>query len=142
MKEAVVTTDVVLKTTTQPKTTRDVGEMLFLQLVKQREERRKMFLKLPSNARFLCRQGLPFRGNGDVESDSNFIRLVHLRSEDSADLITRMKQKTDKYTSHDMQNELIEAMGLRVLREIAKSLQDAPFSTEMVDETTDISNLE
>ena len=133
--------DAVLKTTTLPATTPDIAEMLSSQLAKEREERRKIFLKLLSNARFLSRQGIAFRGDGD-ESDSNFIRLIHLRCEDSASLIDWIKKKTDKYTSHDMQNEMVKAMAMRILREVAGSLQDAPFFTVMVDETTDVSNVE
>ena len=53
-----------------------------------------------------------------------------------------MKQKTDKYTSADIQNEMVKVMALRVLRKIAGSLQSAPFFTVMVDETTDVSNVE
>ena len=98
-------------------------------------------LKLLSNARFLSRQGLAFRGDGD-ESDSNFMRLIYLRSEDNAKLVDWIKQKTDKYTSGDMQNEMVKVMALRVLREIAGSLQSASFFTVMVDETTDVSNVE
>lgn len=134
--------DAVQMTTTLPATTRDVGEMLSSQLAREREEHRKKFLKLLSNARFLSRQGLAFCGDGD-ESDSNFIRLIHLRSEDdSATLKDWMKQKTNKYTSHDMQNEMVKVMALRILREIVGTLQDATFFTVMVNETTDVSNLE
>ena len=41
-----------------------------------------------------------------------------------------------------MQNEMMKVMALRVLREIAESLQNAPFFTVMVDETADVSNVE
>ncbi len=41
-----------------------------------------------------------------------------------------------------MQNEMVKVMALRVLREIAGSLQSASFFTVMVDETTDVSNVE
>ena len=53
-----------------------------------------------------------------------------------------MAKKTDKYTSAEMQNEIIKIMALQVLRKIAASLRDAPFYTIMVDETADISNQE
>ena len=39
-----------------------------------------------SNARFLSRQGLAFRGDGE-ELDSNFMRLIYLRSEDNTKLV-------------------------------------------------------
>ena len=68
-------------------------------------------MKLLSNARFLARQGLAFRGDGHEESDSNFM-------------------------------EMVKVMALRVLREIAASIQATPFFTVMVDKTADISNVE
>ena len=132
----------VLKTVTLPATTSDVGEMLSSQIAVERLYRRKCLLKLLSNARFLARQGLAFRGDGHEESDSNFMRLIHLRSEDNAKLVDWIKRKTDKYASGDMQNEMVKVMALRVLREIAASIQTTPFFTVMVDETADISNVE
>ena len=85
-----------MKTVTLPLTTKDVGEMLATALASERSQRRKCFLKLLSNARFLARQGLAFRGDGE---DSNIIRLLNLRAEVDAKLLDWMKQKTNKYTS-------------------------------------------
>ena len=124
-----------------PATTNDVGEMLSSQLARERMEQRKCLLKLLSNARFLARQGLAFHGDGE-ELDSYFTQLIYLRSEDNAKLVEWMKQKSDKYTSADIQNEMLKVMALRVLREIAESLQSTSFFTVMADETTDISNVE
>ena len=116
--------------------------MLSSEVAKQRQERRKCLLKLLTNARFLARQGLPFRGDGE-EADSNFSRLICLRSEDHPNLVDWIKpKKPDKYTSGDMQNEMVKVMALRVLRQIAASLQCTPFFAVMVDETTDVSNTE
>ena len=41
-----------------------------------------------------------------------------------------------------MQNEMVKVMALRILREIAANLQSSSFFTVMVDETTDVSNVE
>ena len=98
-----------------------------------------MFLKLLSNARFLARQGLAFRGDGEV---SNFIRLLYLRAADDAKLLDWMKQKTNKYTSGDMQNEIVKVMSMQILREMSCSIQRAPFFSGMVDETIDAANIE
>ena len=133
--------EAVLKTITLPATTGNVGEMLSSQLAKQRLERRKCFLKLLSNARFLSRQGLAFRGDGN-ESDSNFMRLLNLRSEDDSNLVDWVKQKTGKYTSPEMQNEMVKVMGMRILRKISVNLQSTSFYTVMLDETTDVANVE
>ena len=119
------------KTITLPATTSDVGEMMSSQLAKERLERRKYFLKLLSNVRFLSRQGLVFQGDGE-ESDSNFMRLINLHSEDDAKRIDWIKQKTRKYTSAEMQNEMVKVMALHVLRQIAGNLQSASFFTIMV----------
>ena len=78
--------DSVLKTITLPATTSDVSEMLSSQLAKEWLERQKCLLKLLLNARFLSRQGLAFRGDGE-ELDSNFMRLIYLRSEDNTKLV-------------------------------------------------------
>ena len=53
-----------------------------------------------------------------------------------------MKKKKGKYTSHDMQNELIRVMGLTVMRKVTSRLQATPFYTIMVDECTDVCNQE
>ena len=134
--------DSVMKMITLPATTSDVGELLSSQLAKERLKRRKCLLKLLSNARFLARQGLPFRGDGEECCDSNFMRLIHLRAEDDDKLVDWIHRKTDKYTSGDIQNEMVKVMAMRVLRQIAGSLQSASFFTVMADETTDVSNVE
>ena len=41
-----------------------------------------------------------------------------------------------------MQNEMVKVMALRILREITGNLQSSSFFTVMVDETTDVSNVE
>ena len=46
----------------------------------------------------------------------------------------------NKYISPQGQNELIQTMALRVLRDIVANIQHTPFFTIMVDETADISN--
>ena len=53
-----------------------------------------------------------------------------------------LKKKTNKYTSGEMQNEMLQVMALKILRDIASSLQSTPFYGIMADETPDISNRE
>ena len=48
----------------------------------------------------------------------------------------------NKYTSHEIQNDIIKVMAINVLRSITTSLQRSQFITLMMDETTDISNKE
>ena len=53
-----------------------------------------------------------------------------------------LQKKTDKYTSTDIQNEILDIMALNVLWNIITSIQAASFFSLMVDETTDIANKE
>ena len=47
-----------------------------------------------------------------------------------------------KYTSHEIQNELLSIMSLQAIREIASQIQSAPYFTVMIDEATDLANIE
>lgn len=134
--------EVVLKMVTLPSSTKNVAESLSTQVKREKLERRQCFLKVLSNVRFLARQGLPFRGHGDHESDSNFLQLMKLRSEDDSRIVGWLERKTSKYTAPDMQNEILKTMALQVLRQVVESIQSAPFLTIMIDETTDVSNKE
>ena len=53
-----------------------------------------------------------------------------------------LQKKTGKYTSHDIQNEMLKIMALSILRKIAVNLRATEFYMIMVDESTDISNHE
>ena len=120
---------------------KDIAETLQRELTKQKSENRQMLLKILSNIRFLARQSIAIRGDGD-EENSNFIQLFKLRGEDDPKFAKWLEKKTDKYVSADIQNELLKVMGLQVLQDIATSLHSAEFYSIMVDETTDVSNKE
>ena len=64
-----------------PKTCRDVGEMLSREHATEKGQNRKCLLKIISNLKFLARQGLLVRGDGD-DTDSNVIQLLKLRGQD------------------------------------------------------------
>ena len=133
--------EAVLKVVTLPATATDVAESLSSQHALEKLEHRHCFIKIMSNVKFLARQGLAFRGHGD-ETDSNFLQLLKLRAEDDTKIEKWLQRKTNKYTSADIQNELMKVMGLHVLRDVISLIQSAPFFSIMVDETTDISNKE
>ena len=81
-----------------PTTHRDVSEMLNLSLIKEKQDRRDMFLTILSSIRFLARQGLPLRGDGD-ESNGNFNQLLNLIFEQKQLDFSLFQNKTIKYTS-------------------------------------------
>ena len=100
-----------------------------------------MLLKIISSIRYLAQQGLPFRGDGD-EADANFLQQLKLKGEDDPEILQWLKRKANKYTSHEIQNDIIKVMAMLVLRKITACLQKSPFLTLMLDETTDVSNKE
>jgi len=69
------------------------------------------------------------------------VQLLRLRGEHNPK-IYEWTLKRNKYTSHDMQNDMLKAMGQMVLRKITYKLHNAMSFTIMADETTDGSNKE
>ena len=105
------------------------------------------------NIRFLARQGLSFRGNkseGDESEigsnipdfNSNFYQLLLVEARKNVDFDEWLKKSTNKYISHDIQNEIMEIMAHEVLRSLVKKIQNSKFYSIMADETADISNIE
>ena len=125
---------------TLPATTGNVGEMLSRAHAQERLANRDNLLKLFQNIQFLSRQGIALRGHD--EQNSNFIQLLHLRSIDDSKILEYLASKTDKYTSHQVQNEMLQVMALRILREICDLIRGAAFYSIMADEVTNSSNRE
>ena len=75
------------------------------------------------------------------EINSNFDQLYYLQAEDNPFLFDWVKRKGGKYTSEDIQNEMMRVMALQVLREIAAKIRSADFFNIMVDETTNVTNI-
>ena len=120
----------------------DIGEMLSKQCATEKRANREYLLKILSSICFLARQGLPLRGDMD-ETVLNFYPLLMLRGEDSdgPGLKAFLDKKQLKYTSHEIQNEMLATMALQVLRDVAKMCSRHHFFCIMIDETTDASNV-
>ncbi len=97
-------------------------------------------MEVLSSLQYLARQGIAIRGHPDEES--NFYQLLKLRARDNTKLHSWLQRKTNKYTSHDIQNEILKVMSLHILRDVVLLIRSAPFFSIMVDETTDVSNKE
>ena len=130
-------------TITLPRTTKDVGEQLSSNHAKEKEANRKYLRQVLENVRFLGRQGLALRGD-DNEKNSNFMQVLYLRGKDDPAIIRYLGQKTQKLTSHEIQNEMLQILSLQVMREIAKDMNNSAyqFFSVMADEVTDSSNRE
>ena len=131
----------ILKIITVPSTTVDVDESLSKQLEQDKRANRHCFLIVLSNMRFLARQGLGIRGHDD-EFNSNFCQLLKLRGEEDSRIIAWMGKKSNKYTSVEIQNEILKTMSHNILRKLVDCLHLVLFYSLMVDETTDSSNKE
>ena len=115
--------------------------MLVKQHKQEKKDNRQCLLKILSNVQFLARQGLPFRGDAE-EMDSNFIQLLKLRGLDDPRIDSWLSKKTSKYTSHVIQNEILKAMYLNVIRNVASKIRESGFFCIMSDECCDVSNKE
>ena len=126
---------------TLPRTTGNVGEMLSSSLAAQKRTNRQYLLKVAQSVKFLARQGIPLRGDGN-ESDSNFMQLLYLCGVNDPQFLTGLQLRSDRYTSPQIQNELIKVMAVNVLREIVAFVKDTKYFSIMADEVTDVSNKE
>ena len=121
-----------------PKQVGDIGEVLSVEVREEKRNNHKIFLTVLQNISFLGRQGLALQG-GHEETESNFHQLFLLRAIDNPEIIPWMEKKTNKYTSHDIQNECLKIMALRAL---SKEICESSCYTIMADECTDTSNKE
>ena len=58
---------------------------------------------------------------GDDEIESNFIQLMLLRGEDCGGIGEFLEKRQLKYTSHEVQNEILSIMSQSILRDIVKN---------------------
>ena len=109
-------------------------------------ENRKILLTILSNIRYLARQALPLRGDWNTETmseeNSNFHQLLKLRAQENPEIIEWLRKRDNKYTSPAIQNEMLEAMALGMMRQMSTNIQHAQFFTIMADERADVSNKE
>ena len=107
------------------------------------KENRDMLLEIIRCTRYLARQGVTLRDPSNNEGDGNFIQLLMLTGEKD-DRIKKLwlKKRKNKYTSKDIQNELLPTMTLFVLRKIAMCIARSGWYTIIGDEVTDCGNKE
>ena len=101
---------------------------------KQQEVNRRMLLIQLRNLRFLMRQGLSFRGQGE---EGNLHQLMKLQAEDCQAWLN-----SSRYQSPEIINELMELMSKNLLRSLLADIKAQPFYAIIADETRDISGRE
>ena len=87
----------VVAVVTLPKTTGDIGELLSSAHAKEKASNQKNLMTAARCLRFMARQGLAIRGDGD-EMDSNFHQLLILKGFDDVTIHALLAKKQDKYT--------------------------------------------
>lgn len=98
---------------------------------------RKCLLNIISTINFLAKQGLALRGH--TETSSNFTQLLLLRSEDVPELKSWLSRSKFKWTSHEIQNEILNLLSQETLDPIIKKVKSSKHFAIIVDETTDVS---
>ena len=117
--------------------------------MRQREidRNREMLLRILDIIKFLAKQNILFQGHNESNKSShrgNFIELVHLQARYDAVLQHHLQTaaRNSTYLSADIQNQLIKALGDEVLTEITEQVREAKLFSLLVDETSDVSQLE
>ena len=110
---------------TLPRTTPDVGELLSTAHASEKESNSKYLSKVAQTIQYLARLGLPLRG-GSNEIDSNFAQLLVLRANDPK-IHEYLAKKTDKYSSPQIQNELLQIMANSIVCKMACTTKDATY---------------
>lgn len=90
---------------------------------------------------FLCRQGIALRGN--TEKEGNLSQLLHAMSKGNT--VIQAWLRNNRFTSHQAVNELINSLGLALLRTLLKkvtSVTGPSWFSIIADEATDVMNTE
>ena len=95
-----------------------IEEIMSSEVKQEKALNRRVFLIILENILFLSRQGLALRGHED--SESNFHQLLLLRGNDIKPITEWLKKRSNKYTSHEIQNECLQILSLHILRDLSK----------------------
>ena len=139
--------EATIRVVTGPAQHQSVNHLLSPQSLYRQYQNRQMLIKVLESVRFLCRQGLALRGNWDKESGSelnaNFNQLLKLLgSHNEYTSYEWLEKKNFKYTSPQMQNEMLNIMSNTITREVASAILKSKYYVIMADETADASNQE
>ena len=103
-----------------------VDQILNKQCESQRAANRRCLMKLVENVHFCAINNIAFRGHED--DDSIFYNLAKLRANDCPDFQQWIDKKQHTYMHKDIQNELLEIIAHKILREdILKPIQKGFF---------------
>ena len=105
---------------------------------------RKALIKIIETLLYLGRQGSALRGH--IEQESNFRQLLELRAVDVPELRAWLDkpERSDKYTSHDPQNEILQLAANSIVRDIVSEVKGGKchWFSLIADEYSDVANKE
>ena len=118
-------------------------EMQITELTAEKAKNRKLFMLVLSNIRFLARQGLALKGDGD-EGYSNFIQLLRLHCQESTnvDMDKWLARRLNKCMSPEIQNECLQLLAFHILCNVSSPIARSSCYRIMADECTDCPNQE
>ena len=121
-------------------TAKNVSTLLSEQLSKNQRSAQKCLRLIFTTVGYLARQGVALRGHD--ESEGNFEQLLKCRSAGVPKLRTWFMKKKNKYTHHDIQEEILQLYGSEILRCILADAQKSQSYALIVDGTQDINRTE
>ena len=120
---------------------KNIAGVLSKEYIEEQEQNKRCLIIILDFVRTFGRQGLPLRGTLN-RFESDFHQFLLVESRKNPDFDKWMKKKTNKYTSIDMTNEMLEIMALEILSEVVDMIKNANFFSICADETCDASNTE
>ena len=144
-KTAVLTWKTAQRTRNNPET--NVVTLVNYQKKKEVDENRQYLKNIVETLIFLGRQGISLRGhceNNESLNKGNFLKLLAFRAKDNQ-LINQFlinKEKGVTYTSHGIQEELLDIIGENMTDSIIAEIKSAGAFALILDESLDISRHE
>ena len=118
---------------------KDIGVLMNQNLADSRKVNRSYLISIMKCLRYLARQGIAIQGTHGAD---NFTQLLKLMGTKDTSVIDRLSQASQKFTHHEVQNELLDIMAKQVLSKKVETIRANDFYSIMCDEGTDCSNLE
>ena len=124
---------------------RDIQNIITTAMASQIEKNRVILKAIAETILFCGRQNIALRGHreqGENGNPGNFISLLKFQANGDIVLNEHIREAANnaKYTSPEVQNDIIECIGEVILDDIIKDIQDSTVFGLIADEATDASN--
>lgn len=104
---------------------------------------KKALEKIFDTISLLAEMGIPLRGHGSNDENSNLMQFLDRRAGDVPELRWWLDNETHKkYLQHDFINEILEIISHATMREVIGEIKTAKYFGIMVDEAVDVSKKE